>query len=179
MGSQTTTWALPFPVGTDRVMDGDNAMQALAERVDLLLGGTGAPGGGGTPNPAAPGLWQVASGMTICTDASLAATAGSSISKAMWMKIGKTVWYYGAGNSGTGTTSNAISLPNAVAGTPTYRNQCCGVAGIAGASSPADQSGRGFMGAGLDRLIIVAWNQGYRPAPASHTFFWSVVYDVV
>lgn len=30
MGS-TTTDGLPYPVGTDRVMDGDNAMQALAE----------------------------------------------------------------------------------------------------------------------------------------------------
>lgn len=178
MGSATTTFAVPYPVGTDRVMDGDNAMQAMAERLDLLLGGAGGASSGSMPANA-PGMWQTAAGMTICTDTSLAATAGSSISRAMWMKIGKTVWYYGAGNSGTGTTSNAISLPNAVAGTPTYRQQNCGVCGIAGASSPADQSGRGFMGASLDRLIVVAWNQGYRAAPASHTFFWSVVYDVV
>ena len=30
MGSQTAS-ALPYPTGTDRVMDGDNAIQALAE----------------------------------------------------------------------------------------------------------------------------------------------------
>jgi hypothetical protein len=36
MGAQTPTFAIPYPVGTDRVMDGDNAMQALAERVDLM-----------------------------------------------------------------------------------------------------------------------------------------------
>lgn len=37
----TTTPApnlMPYPVGTDRVMDGDNAMQALAERVDTRMG---------------------------------------------------------------------------------------------------------------------------------------------
>lgn len=33
MGS-TTTRGYPYPVGTDRVMDGDNAMQSLAEAVD-------------------------------------------------------------------------------------------------------------------------------------------------
>jgi hypothetical protein len=30
----TTTNGYPFPVGTDRVMDGDNAIEALAEAVD-------------------------------------------------------------------------------------------------------------------------------------------------
>lgn len=39
MGS-TTTHGFPFPVGTDRVMDGDNAIQALAQYTDdYLLGG--------------------------------------------------------------------------------------------------------------------------------------------
>jgi hypothetical protein len=33
----TTAHGLPYPVGTDRVMDGDNAMQALAEAVDTAL----------------------------------------------------------------------------------------------------------------------------------------------
>ena len=33
----TPAYALPYPVGTDRVMDGDNAIQALAERVEALL----------------------------------------------------------------------------------------------------------------------------------------------
>lgn len=33
----TPILAIPYPVGTDRVMDGDNAMQAIAERVEALL----------------------------------------------------------------------------------------------------------------------------------------------
>ena len=33
MGS-TTTHGFPYPVGTDRVMDGDNAIQALAQYTD-------------------------------------------------------------------------------------------------------------------------------------------------
>lgn len=39
MGS-TTTKGYPFPVGTDRVMDGDDAIKALAEKVDTQLGST-------------------------------------------------------------------------------------------------------------------------------------------
>lgn len=30
--------SIPYPIGTDRVMDGDNAMQAIAERVTTRLG---------------------------------------------------------------------------------------------------------------------------------------------
>jgi hypothetical protein len=37
MGGITTNLKIPYPVGTDRVADGDNAMQALAERVDARL----------------------------------------------------------------------------------------------------------------------------------------------
>jgi len=40
MGSQTAKLAIPYPVGTDRVMDGDNAMQAIADKLDALLAGT-------------------------------------------------------------------------------------------------------------------------------------------
>lgn len=36
MGSNTAH-GLPYPVGTDRVMDGDNAIQALAETLDTKL----------------------------------------------------------------------------------------------------------------------------------------------
>lgn len=39
----TPIFAIPYPVGTDRVMDGDNAMQALAERVETILAPTGTP----------------------------------------------------------------------------------------------------------------------------------------
>lgn len=38
MGSQTTRTGLPFPVGTDRVMDGDDAIAALANRLDGSTG---------------------------------------------------------------------------------------------------------------------------------------------
>jgi hypothetical protein len=37
MGSQTAK-GYPYPVGSDRVMDGDNAIQALAEAVDTRTG---------------------------------------------------------------------------------------------------------------------------------------------
>jgi hypothetical protein len=38
MPSQTPKLAIPYPVGTDRVMDGDNAMQSIAEKVDAIFG---------------------------------------------------------------------------------------------------------------------------------------------
>lgn len=36
MGSQTPTYALPYPTGGDRVMDGDDAIKALAQRVETV-----------------------------------------------------------------------------------------------------------------------------------------------
>jgi hypothetical protein len=38
MGSQTPIRALPYPVGTDRLMDGDDAIKALATSLDTQLG---------------------------------------------------------------------------------------------------------------------------------------------
>jgi hypothetical protein len=38
MGSNTTRAGLPYPVGTDRVMDGDDAIRGLAERLDGSAG---------------------------------------------------------------------------------------------------------------------------------------------
>lgn len=37
MGSQTPIFAIPYPVGTDRVMDGDDAMAAIATSVENLI----------------------------------------------------------------------------------------------------------------------------------------------
>lgn len=37
MGGITPNLKIPYPVGTDRVADGDNAMQAIAERLEARL----------------------------------------------------------------------------------------------------------------------------------------------
>lgn len=37
MGSTTAKLLLPYPVGTDRVADGDNAMEALAKRIEARM----------------------------------------------------------------------------------------------------------------------------------------------
>jgi hypothetical protein len=37
MGGTTPKYQLPYPTGTDRVADGDNAIQALAERVEVVV----------------------------------------------------------------------------------------------------------------------------------------------
>lgn len=41
MPSDTVKYDLPYPVAADPVKDGENLIQQLAERVDLLLGETG------------------------------------------------------------------------------------------------------------------------------------------
>lgn len=38
MAATTPKYAFPYPQGTDRVMDGDNAIQALAEKVEAVMG---------------------------------------------------------------------------------------------------------------------------------------------
>jgi hypothetical protein len=38
MGGETPRFAIPFPAGTDAVRDGDDYMEALAQRVDDVLG---------------------------------------------------------------------------------------------------------------------------------------------
>ena len=36
MPASTPTYAIPYPLGTDRVMDGDDAIKSLAERVEAV-----------------------------------------------------------------------------------------------------------------------------------------------
>lgn len=43
MSGATATFAFPYPTGTDRVMDGDNAIQALAEAIEAKLKAFGFP----------------------------------------------------------------------------------------------------------------------------------------
>jgi hypothetical protein len=74
----TTTQGLPYPLGTDRVMDGDNAIQSLAQWLDnsfcwgaCSIGDTG-PGAGATmwftncgPIGASGGVVVSANGITV------------------------------------------------------------------------------------------------------------------
>lgn len=53
MPGTTPNMALPYPIGTDKVRDGDNAIKALAESLDGLLGVvTATPGVGITASTA-------------------------------------------------------------------------------------------------------------------------------
>jgi hypothetical protein len=57
MGSTTPVFAFPYPVGTDRVTDGDNAIQALAEKMEAVKGvKTALVAGGGTAGQDADGI---------------------------------------------------------------------------------------------------------------------------
>lgn len=63
----TPQWAIPYPEGSDRVMDGDNAMQAIAEAVDTIL----------TPHKASPAT--VVSGADYTLTTTLALITGTVI----------------------------------------------------------------------------------------------------
>lgn len=175
MGSTTPSLAIPYPVGTDRVMDGDNAMQSLAERVDLLLGGTGGATGGTAPVNA-PGQWQAATPVNFCNDTSSAVAPGTTITEARWMKIGKTVWFVGYGTTTTSVTNVAILLP-AAAGVPNRRFFYLGPMFITGASAPV-HAGVGVMSTDLLRAIWITNTNAYVASGASSSCRWSIMYEV-
>lgn len=172
MGSQTTH-GFPYPVGTDRVMDGDNAIQALAQEIDDQLYGAA---GGATDGP---GMWLAATGTVLCTDASLTAVAGSSVVFAVYMKIGKTVFFMGEANTGgTAATNAAINLPNGLAGVPIRRYNHAGSLIAYGTTTPADQSYGAVMNTAKDRIVLSSVTAGGRALPASHGLRWSVTYEI-
>lgn len=166
----TTTHGLPYPIGTDRVMDGDNAMQALAEAVDAAVwAGTGAPG--------PPGVWvNVAATTTICSATSTSAAPGTTVSWARYMKIGRTVFFKGYGSMAQALTDVAVLLPNVAAGTPTLRDLCTGSMVVVG-TSPPSQSGVASMLSSLDRINPVTLTNAWVDAPAGHTVRWNVCYE--
>lgn len=79
--SGTTTRGLPYPTGTDRVADGDNAIQSLAEAVDTSLMGrqsgtvsiavSGTPGTGSQAITFTAGRFTAAPVVVACTNSSL------------------------------------------------------------------------------------------------------------
>lgn len=177
MGSATTTFAVPYPVGTDRVMDGDNAMQAMAERLDLLLGGAGGASSGTMPVNA-PGIWQAVTGTTICTDTTTAMASGATVSESRFMKIGKSVWFRGYGTTANVVTNVAVLLPNGVAGTPVSRHMWLPGMNIQGASVSASMSGAGIMSTDLLKAIWMLNTNAYVTTVAGQSVRWSILYEV-
>jgi len=103
MSGATSFYALPYPTDTDLVSQGDEAIQALAERVETILKGSGAaprvwsisrPTGGGTNF--SPGAWvgSITLTLTGCPVGALVAlfasqsvstdTAGATVKAKLW-----------------------------------------------------------------------------------------------
>lgn len=178
-GTPNYGWRIPKSDGTDYIIPDDIRLPVgsidtqMKVEENARLANTASLNG--------LGLWVAATGIVICTDASLTQIAGSSINFARYSKIGKRVRYQGMGSTGAtaAPAGCAITLPNSQAGVPSYRNTGFGMVTVWGTAPPSDQSGVGFMGAGLDRLIIVALSSAYRGVAASHTLKWDVEYEVV
>lgn len=82
MPSQTPGLKIPYPLGTDRVMDGDNAMQAIAERVDLVMGAGATGSVSAAPNYVGTGTANKRGGMvslTINITSNIASTNGTQL----------------------------------------------------------------------------------------------------
>lgn len=107
MAGTTARWQIPYPTGTDRVMDGDNAMQAIAERIDVLLPPPGSlvPYAGST----APSGWLLAQGQEV----------SRTTYAALWSAIGPA---YGAGDGST-----TFNLPDLRSRVPVGAGQGAGL----------------------------------------------------
>ena len=169
MGS-TTPHGLPYPVGTDRIMDGDNAIQALAEAVDTALWSGAAPGA------PAPGIWAAATGTVVCNATSLAAQPGTSVQAARYMKIGRTAFFCGEATCTSAVNDAAINLPNGLAGVPYRRVFCTGLMVVMG-TGVTGQYFHGVMTAGLTQIVMVTNAGAYINVPAAHTIRWNISYE--
>ena len=168
----TTTHGAPFPIGTDRVMDGDNAIQALAEWVDAALWTNP------DPDALAPGVWKAA-GSVICTDGTLAAQPGTTVYSARFTRVGNTVWFQGEGAMVNAITNVAISLPNALAGVPHHRVLGPGTCLVVDTAGAPVQTGACIMHVSKDRLMPITSTGAYVDAPATSGIRWSVAYEVL
>lgn len=93
-----TTHGLPFPVGTDRVMDGDDAIQALAEAVDTaLMDDTG------ILTPAAAGFVKSS---TLWDD-----LAGSCRRKSGWVTVAFSITIHSDLDAGDVANQAAVNVP--------------------------------------------------------------------
>lgn len=124
MGSNTTH-GLPYPVGTDRLMDGDNAIQALAEALDPFnykcQGGATWPAHTGTitawirfnTGGAADPNFPVTPGVTVNVDGITVANAGLYL---VTLNVG-----WATGSAGT-TGRRGVGFSVAAASPTTYQN---------------------------------------------------------
>lgn len=96
-----TIGGLPYPTGTDRVVDGDNAIQALATAVDKNPRSVVANVGDFTPGTG----W---------------AALGSGI---RYIAINGWVWLYGRASRASGTSTSIGTIPTAYGPPETFRIQ--------------------------------------------------------
>lgn len=105
---------------------------------------------------------------TTATRASLAKT----VTRARYLKIGKTVWAYADVLANASSANNAsLTLPFAA-----VAQFICGTALITG-SSPPSQSGAAFIHSTLDAIIAVQASTGYTDIISGQRFRYSVCYE--
>ena len=105
---------------------------------------------------------------TTATRASLAKT----VTRARYLKIGKTVWAYADVLANASSANNAsLSLPFAA-----VAQYICGTALITG-TSPPSQSGNAFIHGTLDTVVAIQASTGYTDIISGQRFRYSVCYE--
>lgn len=174
MGS-TTAHGFPFPTGSDRVMDGDNAIEALAQKVDDTLFA------GQPATRLAPGVWADAgSKCFLVSGASVTQHPGSSTSGVRYMMIGNTVWLHGYGSVGTTPlTDAAVRLPNELTGIPRQRNLNVGSCVVMANTAQMYHAIMTLATGQHLSAVMVTYSNSYVDAPAGVSIKWNFCYEVI
>lgn len=103
------------------------------------------------------------------------AVVASSPILAKYRLSGKTVWAQAEVTINAATTGGvALALPF----TAKDRNLNCGTAALFGTTTPSDQCGIAYMSGNKDKIVIVAYTNGFRDAANGAVFRYNVVYEI-
>lgn len=154
-----------------------DATQSLADAINALLQGTPTIGGvqlaGGSLT--APGFgWTTFSPNVYTNMGTTPSTISRTVTVAKYRQLGKVVWAF-ADCTLNATTTNGVGIALPVPAAQRQLN--CGTCALFGSSTPSDQSGIAAMASTLDRLVVVAYSNGFRDATSTQSLRYSVCYE--
>lgn len=169
MGSTTTNRGYPYPQSGDDFRPYED-IEALAEAADTDVEAIDtrlATVENGV------GVWTSFSPLLYSQTTGTRASISRTVTRAKYLKVGKTVWAYADVLANASSTNSAsLALPFAAAA-----QWICGTAFITGASPPA-QSGGAFIHTTLDAIVAVQTSTGYSDIVSGQRFRYSVCYEI-
>ncbi len=176
MVQTTPAYAFPYPENGDSPTVPTH-VQNLAQAIEALLQGNPTIGGNLTVggNLTINGFgWTSFSPNVYTNMATTPSTISRTVVQAKFRQLGKVVWAFADVTLGAATTNGiGIALPTTAA----VRVLNCGSCALFGTSPPADQSGVAAMASTLDRLVVVAYTNGFRDGASGQSLRYSVCYE--